>query len=83
MEARVAAGEDLDADAETGNRYWADLVRLLQIFHASGDEARITALRSAMSDRRYYTYIDTRRTKRPPRRRTGAADPSGTDGTVR
>jgi thymidylate synthase len=40
--------------------YWADLIRLLQIFAANGDELRIKALKSAMNFRRYGAYIDGR-----------------------
>lgn len=78
LESRVARGDNLDADVETGNPYWADLVRLLQIYHASGDGERIAALRGAMSDRRYHAYIDGRRAKRPPRPRSvGQPDVAG------
>ncbi len=75
LEGRIARGDTLDADAETSASYWADLVRLLQIYHASGDGTRIAALRAAMSDRRYHAYIDGRRARRPPRpRSTGQLD---------
>ena len=70
LEGKVAYGDDIDADTETSNPYWADLIRLLQIYHASSDVPRIAALRAAMSDRRYHAYIDGRRTRRAPRPRS-------------
>lgn len=73
-EARIAADESLDAGLEMENPYWADLVRLLQIFHASGDEPRIATLKGAMTDRRYFPYIDSRRAMKPPRQRAQTTD---------
>jgi thymidylate synthase len=32
VEAKLRAGEPIDADAEMGDPYWADIVRLLQVF---------------------------------------------------
>ena len=82
-EARIAAGENLDAGVEMRNSYWADLVRLLQIFHASGDEPRIATLKGAMTDRRYFAYIDSRRAMKPRRKRIRVSDQSETAGNGR
>lgn len=64
-ERRIRNTEDLDADAWGVAPYWGDLIRLLQIFFATGDESRIDALTLAMADRRYRPFIDSRRTMRP------------------
>jgi thymidylate synthase len=61
----VRNGQDLDAGTWGVAPYWADLIRLLQIFFSTGNEARIDALRSAMAYPKYRPYIDSRRTMRP------------------
>ncbi len=61
-EHRIRNGETIDAGSWDVEPYWADLVRLLQIFAATGDEERIDALKSAMTFKRYGLYIDSRRT---------------------
>ncbi len=64
-ERRIRNAENLQAEDWGVDPYWADLIRLLQIFFATGDEARIDSLRSAMTDRRYRPFIDSRRTMNP------------------
>ncbi|MEJ7776979.1 MAG: thymidylate synthase [Sphingomicrobium sp.] len=74
IEVRLRAGEELDADAETGDPYWADLVRLLQVFWAkesSEDQTdRLEKLRAQLSTTSYRPYVDGR--LHSARRRAGA-----------
>lgn len=64
-EYRIRNGQTVDAGSWGVEPYWADLIRLLQVFAATGDEERIDALKSAMACRRYDPYIDGRRTMKP------------------
>jgi thymidylate synthase len=64
-ERRIRNAEDLDADNWGVAPYWADLIRLLQIFFATGDEAQIDCLKLAMTYSRYRPFIDSRRSMRP------------------
>jgi thymidylate synthase len=59
-ELRIRQGEAIDADSWGVEPYWADLIRLLQIFAATGDEERIKVLKSAMAFKRYGPYVDSR-----------------------
>jgi thymidylate synthase len=59
-EEKIRSGSVLNANDLGLEPYWADLVRLLQIFHKQGDA---TVLQSEMSFDRYRPYIQTR-TKR-------------------
>jgi len=58
-EARIRGGASFDASSLGLNPYWADLVRLLQIFYTRDDQY-IEALRCGMSFARYRLYISTR-----------------------
>jgi thymidylate synthase len=60
-ERRIRASEQVDASKWGVDAYWADLIRLLQIFAATGDEERINELKSAMNFTRYGSYIDARK----------------------
>jgi thymidylate synthase len=64
-ESRVRRGETIDAGSWGVDPYWADLIRLLQIFGATGEKGRIDALKSAMIFKRYGSYIDIRKTVSP------------------
>ena len=64
-ERRIRLGEHLDPDTLNVAPYWSDIVRLLQVFDATGDEQRIDALSSAMDCKRYKPFIDGRRTLKP------------------
>ena len=55
-EARARAGENFDANLLSLDPYWADLIRMLQIFF-SHDAGHIEALRDSMSFTRYRPYI--------------------------
>ena len=43
------------------NAYWVDIVRLLQIFAATGDAARIQRLKSKLTFKGYHAYVDGRK----------------------
>jgi thymidylate synthase len=58
-------GEDFEAASVFSNSYWADLVRLLQAFWASGQDDRLNELLSKFENPIYRTYLQTRRTMRP------------------
>lgn len=62
-EACVRAGGDLDANELFDDPYWADLVRLLQIFHTK-DDTQFEVLKSDMQFDGYKTYIRDRAAKR-------------------
>jgi thymidylate synthase len=46
VEARIRSGEKIDASACGVSEYWADLIRLLQIFEATDDHRKIEVLRA-------------------------------------
>jgi thymidylate synthase len=58
-EARIRAGETLDANDCGVDDYWADLIRLLQIFSVK-DPKTIEALKAKMVFGGYASYIQTR-----------------------
>lgn len=64
IEAKLRAGEDVDASAEAGDPYWADLVRLLQVFwvREKGDDrtGRLEQLRAQFVAPLYKPYVDGR-----------------------
>ncbi|MEW6639723.1 MAG: thymidylate synthase [Pseudomonadota bacterium] len=57
---KIRKNEDVDLSDFGDNQYWADLVRLLQIFAATGDQKAIAEIRDNMSSDSYHPYIDTR-----------------------
>jgi thymidylate synthase len=63
-EHRIRAGADVNAQMLGLDGYWADLVRLLQIYASTGDIPRIETLKSMMIFDRYGTYIDGRKNLR-------------------
>jgi thymidylate synthase len=64
-EHRIRQGEIFDAATWVAEPYWADLIRLLQIYAASGDRSAIAALEAAMDFDRYAPYIETRKEMKP------------------
>ncbi len=64
-EQRIRQGILIDAKAWIPEAYWADLIRLLQIYAATGDSIRINALEAEMDFNRYAPYIDTRKEMKP------------------
>jgi thymidylate synthase len=63
-EPRARASESFDADLLSLDSYWADLIRMLQIFFCR-DAGRIKELRDSMSFTRYRPYIAFRIDKAP------------------
>lgn len=49
--------EEVDADSYGLDPYWADLIRLLQVFGAKGNEEEIEQLKSKMAFNKYAAYI--------------------------
>lgn len=64
-EFRIRRGLAPDANAWTMAPYWGDLIRLLQIFAATGTTARIEKLKAEMNFDKYAPYIDSRKVMRP------------------
>jgi thymidylate synthase len=64
-ELHIRQGQSVDANAYGLDPYWADLVRLLQVFDATGNDQRIETLKSEMIFKRYGVYIDSRRNMKP------------------
>lgn len=64
-ERRVRNGDAVDAGGLGLDPYWADIVRLLQIHFAQGDEARLNALRAALVHPGYRGFVDGQRGKAP------------------
>jgi thymidylate synthase len=64
IEARLANGEELDAQAATGDPYWADLVRLLQVFWAKErpetQTGMLEELRAKLAHTAYRPFVDGR-----------------------
>ena len=73
-EFRIRRGEDIDADQWGVGPYWADLIRLLQVYAARriGAKAKIKALKAKMASTTFSPYIDG---PRPPRRPRPARKP--------
>ncbi len=65
-EADIRAGRALSKEVRGLDAYWLDLVKLLQIFEATGDAAKIRRLKASLSFKGYGTYVD-RRTQMKPR----------------
>jgi thymidylate synthase len=64
-EYRIRNGLELDQRNLKVDPYWADLIRLLQIFAATGDQERIETLKAEIAFQKYSPYIDSRRAMRP------------------
>jgi thymidylate synthase len=65
VEARIRGGEKIDAKACGVSEYWADLIRLLQIFAATGDHRKIETLKAKMVFGGYAPYIEARKRRSP------------------
>lgn len=74
-ESNIRHGNPLDDDIWTLDDYWTDLVRLLQIYAASGDRDEIKRLKAQMSYKKYGPYIDTRAV-RPRRAQPAPSQPT-------
>lgn len=60
-ERRVRTGLALPSSFSAMDPYWADLVRLLQAFAATGDKAKIDAILGKMVHAGYRVYVDARK----------------------
>jgi thymidylate synthase len=78
IEQRLRAGEELDASKETANSYWADIIRLLQVFWArervEDHPDRLKQLRAEFANSIYHSYVDARMHLKPKQRATSQAD---------
>lgn len=64
----IRQGRELNAGVWTLAPYWADLIRLLLVFAASGEEEKIDALKRQMAFSKYAPYIEGRKvTRRRPK----------------
>jgi thymidylate synthase len=64
-ERRIRAQRHFDAGIFGLDPYWTDLVRLLQIHFAAGNEARLDALRADLVHTGYRTFAENQRGKNP------------------
>jgi thymidylate synthase len=60
-EYRIRHGEVIDANTWGVSPYWADLIRLLQVFAARGNRVKKQTLKEQMASSNYETYIDAPR----------------------
>ncbi len=64
VEQRLRAGEELDASNEMADPYWADIVRLLQVFWArewvEDYPHRLRQLRAELANSTYHPFVDAR-----------------------
>lgn len=74
-EARIRLGETLDANDCGVDEYWADVIRLLQIFSAT-DPKTIEALKAKMVFGGYASYIETRQRRSSQKKREASPEPS-------
>ncbi|MBS0240356.1 MAG: thymidylate synthase [Proteobacteria bacterium] len=61
----IRNGLELDSKVFDLPAYWADLVRLLQAFAASGDPEKIQTIKSQIAFKGYRPYIESRKQKKP------------------
>ena len=66
-ERKIRNGERVDVTSLP--RYWADLVRLLQVFQNTGRKTKIAEIKSQMASNVYDAYIDKRATMAIPKKR--------------
>lgn len=59
-ERKIRSGEHVVASELVDQPYWADIVRLLQVFAATGQKDRLLALRAEFSSPIYRSYLDGR-----------------------
>lgn len=59
-ERRIRSGEQFDAVSLGLSEYWSDLIRIVQIFFAKGDQARISTIADQLCFKRFRPYILSR-----------------------
>ena len=62
----IRNGREVDLPALNLDPYWADLVRVLQIFAKSGEEKEIDVIKKNMHSDVYKIYIEKRKNMKPP-----------------
>ena len=67
-EGDIRTGRGVPPAARKLDPYWRDLFKLLQIFAASGDSAKIRRLKASLKFPGYFVYVDKRKRmkRRPP-----------------
>lgn len=78
-EGRIRRGDKVVASEVVADPYWADIIRLLQVFWASGQSERLDQLKGEFAHPIYRSYLEGRRNMKP---RFPAATP-GRDGAER
>ncbi|GAC1558916.1 MAG: thymidylate synthase [Beijerinckiaceae bacterium] len=63
-ESRLRAGEEIVANEIIPDEYWADIIRLLQVFWASGENERLDALKGEFANPIYRSYLEARRNRK-------------------
>jgi thymidylate synthase len=66
----ISHGDSITISNFTEEPYWADIMRLVQVFWASGQNERLNQLKAEFSYQGYSTYIDGRRDMKPREPRT-------------
>jgi thymidylate synthase len=64
-ESRIRIGENIDAAEMFAEPYWADIIRLLQVFWATGDITRLDELGREFVPPIYRSYLEVRRNMKP------------------
>lgn len=67
VEGRVRAGEAVAAAEVFAEPYWADIVRMIQVFWARGRDDVLTALKAELAHPIYRTFLEGRMGMRPRR----------------
>jgi len=60
-ESRIRNAERIGAGEITADPYWADIIRLVQVFWASGDNERLDEIKAELANPIYRSYLDGRR----------------------
>jgi thymidylate synthase len=61
VERRIRSGETIVAGDVVAEPYWADIIRLLQVFWASGQSERLDELKPEFVHPIYRSYLESRR----------------------
>ncbi|MEI4480944.1 MULTISPECIES: thymidylate synthase [unclassified Phyllobacterium] len=63
-ESLISNNVQLNADEEMKSPYWADILRLVQVFWASGNQTRLDELKKEFHNEIYRSHLETRRNKK-------------------
>jgi len=61
IESRLRRGEELIAERAVRSEYWADIVRLFQVYWASGQPEKIDKIANEFSNKHYRAYAEGRK----------------------